>query len=257
MYGVGTPTIRPMSCVTVRSASISPGRPCSASCSIDVLKEPSIRALRIISSAGTAQAVKITHPMILAVGMARPTLPEGSTAASRLPASAPLALAKNHQGTPFIAVTTAVLGPSSGPIREAISGREGALTADDEIVLRPDLGGIRTGPYVRPHNLSVADEPQTMHFQRCQRLAACHDTHRCICPGKQGRDCSADGAGAIDAKLGGRHEKSAHSTRLGDDPMFFCSFMICSLLLRSAHCLSPAADCPLYQLLRTNRQRNG
>jgi hypothetical protein len=35
---------------------------------------------------------------------------------------------KNHQGTPFIAVTTAVSAPTSGPIRCAISGNEGAFT---------------------------------------------------------------------------------------------------------------------------------
>ena len=35
---------------------------------------------------------------------------------------------KNHQGTPFIAVTTAVSGPSSGAIRSAAAARPGALT---------------------------------------------------------------------------------------------------------------------------------
>jgi hypothetical protein len=40
MNGVATPTIWPMSCVTVSSASISTGLPCSASRSIDVFKIP-------------------------------------------------------------------------------------------------------------------------------------------------------------------------------------------------------------------------
>ena len=62
-------------------------------------------------------------------GMARPIAPSGSTAVSFLPASAPSALAKNHQGTPFIAGTTAVSGPSSGPMRERDPGSAGALTA--------------------------------------------------------------------------------------------------------------------------------
>ena len=79
--------------------------------------------------ASREQAICTTQPMTLAVGMARPIAPSGSTAVSFCPASAPPALAKNHQGTPFIAGTTAVSGPSSGPIREATAGSEGALTA--------------------------------------------------------------------------------------------------------------------------------
>jgi hypothetical protein len=55
--------------------------------------------------------------------------PSGSTAVSRFPARLPPALAKNHQGMLFIAVTTAVSGRSSGPMRDAASGKEGAFTA--------------------------------------------------------------------------------------------------------------------------------
>lgn len=61
--------------------------------------------------------------------MARPIVPSGSIAVRRFPASAPLALAKNHQDKPFIAVTTAVSGTSSGPMRDAIFGSAGAFTA--------------------------------------------------------------------------------------------------------------------------------
>jgi hypothetical protein len=57
-----------------------------------------------------------------------PIVPSGSIAASRALARGPDAWVKNHQGAPFIAVTTAVLGPSSGVISAATARKAGAFT---------------------------------------------------------------------------------------------------------------------------------
>jgi hypothetical protein len=63
MNGVGTPTIRPRSQVTVNNASISSGLPCSAFCNIDVLVAPSARALSNISSTGTVAGIPMAAPI--------------------------------------------------------------------------------------------------------------------------------------------------------------------------------------------------
>ena len=60
------------------------------------------------------------------VGMARESLPPGSSDSSRL--SRPWRPWKNHHGTPFIAVTTEVSRPSNGAIESATSVRFCALT---------------------------------------------------------------------------------------------------------------------------------
>jgi hypothetical protein len=69
------------------------------------------------------------QPITRLAGIAHDMMPPGSTAVSRTPGRRPLAFVKNHQGTPFIAVTTTVSVPSSGPMRNATSGKEGAFTA--------------------------------------------------------------------------------------------------------------------------------
>jgi hypothetical protein len=65
----------------------------------------------------------------------------GSTELRRWPASAPPKPCKNHQGTPFMAVSTRVSGPSSGAMWRATSGSEGALTASTTTSCTPRSAG--------------------------------------------------------------------------------------------------------------------
>ena len=67
--------------------------------------------------------------------------PSGSTACSAVPASAPPKPSKNHQGTPFIAVSTTVPGPISGAMWRATSRMAGALTATTTRSCTPSAAG--------------------------------------------------------------------------------------------------------------------
>ena len=69
---------------------------------------------RTTPGVGTSAARYTTPPITRWLAMAAPMRPSPSQDLSALPASAPPQPSKNHQGTPFIAVTTEVSGPSSG-----------------------------------------------------------------------------------------------------------------------------------------------
>ncbi len=71
MFGVATPTRAPISATTATSASISSGRPASASCSIDVLKLPSWRVTAMRSSPDCAIGQPIRAPTAAASAIAR------------------------------------------------------------------------------------------------------------------------------------------------------------------------------------------
>ena len=76
---------------------------------------------------GVEAARWITQPTMRSVGMARDSLPPGSSD-SRRAVRAVFRPWKNHHGTPFIAVTTEVSGPSNGAMASATSVRLCALT---------------------------------------------------------------------------------------------------------------------------------
>ena len=82
-----------------------------------------------------------TPPTTWAAGIARAISPVGSTACSRWPAWAPPKPSRNHHGTPFIAVSTTVSGPISGPIWRATASSEGALTAITTRSCTPSAAG--------------------------------------------------------------------------------------------------------------------
>jgi len=67
--------------------------------------------------------------MMCRAGKARAMAPPGSTASSERPATGPPKPCKNHHGTPFMAVSTTVCGPISGPTCCATVAKAGALTA--------------------------------------------------------------------------------------------------------------------------------
>ena len=77
----------------------------------------------------TAQLAWTTPPRIDAAGTAAVISPVGSTACRRVPCKAPPKPCKNHQGTPFMAVSTTVSGRSNGATSRATSRMAGALTA--------------------------------------------------------------------------------------------------------------------------------
>jgi hypothetical protein len=68
--------------------------------------------------------------------------PSGSTASAACRPAPPKPW-KNHQGTPFMAVSTMVSGPSSGPMALATSAIAGALTAMTTRSCTPSSAGLR------------------------------------------------------------------------------------------------------------------
>src|SRR5262249_54860507 len=74
-------------------------------------------------------ALRRDRPRDRPVGIDGSQSPAGPPAPGPQRASGPLWLAKTPPGTPFIAVTTAVSGPSNGPIADATSVMAGAFTA--------------------------------------------------------------------------------------------------------------------------------
>ncbi|OQB98874.1 MAG: hypothetical protein BWX79_03259 [Alphaproteobacteria bacterium ADurb.Bin100] len=96
---------------------------------------------RITPRAFTAQLACTTQPMTWRAGIARAISPVGSTACSAVPASAPPKPSKNHQGTPFMAVSTTVSGPISGAMWRATSSSAGALTAMTTRSCTPSAAG--------------------------------------------------------------------------------------------------------------------
>ena len=93
---------------------------------------PMIRPRPILCSTRPGAEVNVlawtTQPITLASGMAAAMRPPGSMLCSGAAPSAG-APAPNHQGTPFIAGSTSVCGPSSGAMRCATSPSDGLLTA--------------------------------------------------------------------------------------------------------------------------------
>ena len=85
--------------------------------------------LRTTPGAGVVHDACTTQPTTCATGIAAAIAPSGSSDASRSPAHGPGMPAKNHHGTPFIAVSTIVPGPRSGAMRAATAGSAGAFTA--------------------------------------------------------------------------------------------------------------------------------
>jgi hypothetical protein len=152
---------------------------------------------RITPGAFTAQLACTTQPMTWRAGMARAISPVGSTACSAVPASAPPKPSKNHQGTPFMAVSTMVSGPISGAMWRATSSSAGALTAMTTRSCTPSAAGsllARTGVgggAVGLHQL------QAVLLQRGQRGAARHHAHRAAHARQTGPEPAADGASAV------------------------------------------------------------
>ena len=68
-----------------------------------------------------------TQPITRSGGRAFAIRPPASTLSSRVPSRAPPNRWKNHQGTPFMALTTALSACSRGASRGATSGRAWAL----------------------------------------------------------------------------------------------------------------------------------
>ena len=99
---------------------------------------------RITPGACTEQLACTTQPITWRAGMARPMAPSGSTACSVVPASGPPKPSKNHQGTPFMAVSTTVSGPISGAMWRATSASAGALTATMTRSCTPSAAGSAT-----------------------------------------------------------------------------------------------------------------
>jgi hypothetical protein len=84
---------------------------------------------RITPGTSTEQLACTTPPRMCAAGMCCAITPPASTESRWVPDSAPPKPCKNHHGTPFMAVSTTVLGPMSGPMRRATSAMAGAFTA--------------------------------------------------------------------------------------------------------------------------------
>ncbi len=77
----------------------------------------------------TEQVACTTQPITCRTGIAAAIPPSGSTAWTAAPSWGPPRPWKNHHGTPFIAVSTTVSGPSSGRIAGARPGSDGPFTA--------------------------------------------------------------------------------------------------------------------------------
>ena len=91
--------------------------------------------------------------------MARAIAPSGSTACSRVPASAPKP-SKNHQGTPFMAVRTTVSGPSSGPMPVRLADAEAATLLSPGSVVDLVLASGDTGARIVAEGVQVVTVPR-------------------------------------------------------------------------------------------------
>ena len=78
---------------------------------------------------GVEAARWTTQPTMRSVGMARESLPPGSSVSRRSLPPPKASRSKNHHGTPFIAVTIEVFSPSSGAMPARDLGQALALTA--------------------------------------------------------------------------------------------------------------------------------
>jgi hypothetical protein len=77
----------------------------------------------------TEQVACTTQPITCRTGIAAAMRPSGSTDRTAPPSCGPPRPWKSYHGTPFIAVSTTVSGPSKGRILSARSGSDGPFTA--------------------------------------------------------------------------------------------------------------------------------
>ena len=104
----------------VRAVFVPPGSP-------RIRRLPMLWLMR--PGSGVEAARWITQPTMRPVGMARASLPPGSSDSRRSRPLPNFKRSKNHHGTPFIAVRIDVSAPTKGPIRSATPARLWALTA--------------------------------------------------------------------------------------------------------------------------------
>ena len=90
---------------------------------------------------GIEQVACTTPPITCCAGMPRAMLPSASTAFNGMPECTPPKPLKNHHGTPFIAVSTTVSGPSSGAIPRATPASVCAFTATTTRSCTPSSAG--------------------------------------------------------------------------------------------------------------------
>ena len=160
---------------------------------------PTIRPLpkwcRTTPGASSEQLQCTTPPITLAAGMARAIAPSGSTAPRRWPAMGPpKPPSRNHQGTPFIAVSTMVSAPISGAMRSATPASAGALTAITTRSCTPSSSGsataltgtrVRTSPRIseRPSRRSASSvAPRATTLRRWPACARPTPIHPPIAP---------------------------------------------------------------------------
>ena len=124
---------------------------------------------------GNEQLACTTQPMMRCAGRAAASVPSGSTDVSRVPASAPPKPCKNHHGTPFIAVSTRVCGPSSGAIWRATSGSDGALTASTTRSCTPKSAG-------RAEDATACDVMRSPSPSRRRRRKPCSCSASSVAP---------------------------------------------------------------------------
>ena len=126
----------------------------------------------------------------------------GVDASQRLVAQRRATPCTNHHGTPFIAGSTIVCGPSSGPIACATAGRAGALTAMTTRSCGPSACASSLATVGVATQRAALLEAPAVRAQRRQRLAAREGAHLGDAGGGEPRaDEAADRAGADDADL--------------------------------------------------------
>ncbi len=106
----------------------------------------------------TDAAACTTQPITWPIGRCAAIVPPGSTLFNARPAAGPGRPWQNHQGTPFIAGTISVCGPSSGAMARATSASAGAFTAITTTSCTPSAAGSAlavAGPEIGPAKPSM------------------------------------------------------------------------------------------------------
>ena len=153
---------------------------------------------------GDVQDACTTQPITCRNGIAAAIAPAGSSVRNRSPAQGPGMPEKNHHGTPFIAVSTMVSGPSSGAMRAATSGIAGPLTATTTRSCGPSCAGSSAA-----RTSARSSRPALRSRIPCARSAASVAPRATALTswslrGETRADEAADGAGAVDADFHGR-----------------------------------------------------
>ncbi len=141
----------------------------------------------------TEQVACTTQPITCRAGMAVAIPPSGSTACTARAVVRPRrAHGRTTTGTPFIAVSTAVSGPSSGRDRRGEAGQSRPLHRDHDQILETERAGVLRHPHGRGEHRAVLLEPEPVGAQRGRGPASREGRHRGALPGQMNAEEGAD-----------------------------------------------------------------